>query len=280
MSINYNYNVIEAVSSIGGRGVTRGGVIPLSIDYIIVGGGGAGGINGGVGGYIGGGAGGFRTGSMVLGLNDTFTIEVGHGGIPGGRLPSGSAMRNNVYDLFVSGAGAPGVSGWPQQNTYGTGSVCGGGGRYYGAGGGGGMSIGYDAVCSPTTIVGAGGDAIAWFSSSFAGGGGGGVIEVTPANVYGGAGGTSVSGSSGGDGGSYYGPSSAGRQFSGGGGGAAGNNNGAPASEGASGSVVIRYPYYAGDIGIAYATGGVKYIYNGYVYHRFESNGTFQTFAS
>lgn len=278
MSINYNYNVIEAVAAIGGRGGAggRGGVTPLTIDYMIVGGGGAGGVNGGIGGYTGGGAGGFRTGSLTLGLNDLFTIEVGQGGIPSGRLSSGSAFRGTNIDLFVSGGIAGGESGWPQSNTVGTTDSC-GAGRTLGGGGGGGMSVGYNGNCL-TPAAGFGGDAIAWYSSSFAGGGGGGVFYE--AGVVGGGGGTSVSGSSGGQGGSITNFSSAGRPFSGGGGGAAGNNNGSVASEGASGSVVIRYPYVDSDFGVPYAVGGIKYVYDGYVYHRFESNGTFQTFAS
>jgi len=278
-----NKNYVECID---GR-VGRGGVPALVVDYLVVGGGGAGGFAVLNQGYQGGGAGGFVTGSLTLSFNTPFDVIVGAGGsITGSQNGFTSSFSGNNFGTPITLIGAGGLSGQsgsnsglPQAFGGGTGSECNGAGRYFGAGGGGGMRAGYDAVCFPTNAAGGGGDALAWYSGSFAGGGGGGLVALAGETPGAGGGGSSTNGRSGGDGASFTQPGVPPVQNTGGGGGAAGNNNLYPPTNGASGSVIIRYPYIPADFGIPYATGGDKYIFNGYVYHRFNNNGTFTTFA-
>jgi hypothetical protein len=285
---NNNYNIVESID----QKLNRGGVPPLVVDYLIVGGGGAGqaaitGI-----GYGGGGSGGFNTGSLSLAFNIPFQIIVGAGGIVSVSNGQSSSFSGDnfgtpisltagggITPTYVASIQTDGRSGALQYNAGGSGNACAGGGRYYGGGGGGAMAIGESAICLPTARGGNGGAAIAWYSGSFAGGGGGGVIGLAGETPQAGAGGSSTNGRSGGDGGSFTSAGIPPVQNTGGGGGGAGNNNLYPASNGASGSVIIRYPYIQAEFAIPYATGGDKYIYDGYVYHRFNSNGTFATFA-
>jgi hypothetical protein len=280
---NNNYNIVESID----QKLTRGGVPPLTVDYLVVGGGGAGQVAVFGNEYAGGGAGGFVTGSFVAAFNVPFTITVG-----AGAFASSSNMNVGQQSTFYGvnfgtpiniiasgGFTTDPYSGYPQHIPGGSGSVCGGSGRYYGGGGGGGMSAGNPATCSFNNNGGNGGDAIAWYSGSFAGGGGGGVIGLAGETPGAGGGGGSTNGRSGGDGGQFTSPGLPPVENSGGGGGGNGNNNLYPASNGASGSVILRYPYSASEFAIPYATGGDKYVYDGYVYHRFNSDGTFATFA-
>jgi hypothetical protein len=279
-----NQNIIESIDN----QVSRGGVPPLVIDYIVVGGGGAGRVQvSGEFSYAGGGAGGFVTGSFISAFNVPFNIIVGAGaiassannGIGGLSSFSGNNFGTPINIIASGGFTVDGKSGLPQNNVAGTGSVCGGEGRYYGGGGAGGMRAGYNASCFPAPNGGGGGDAIAWYSGSFAGGGGGGVIGLAGETPQAGGGGGSTNGRSGGNGGQFTAPGLPPVQNSGGGGGGNGNNNLYPASNGASGSVILRYPYIDASFGVPYATGGDKYVYDGYVYHRFNSDGVFATFA-
>ena len=273
-----NQNIIESIDN----QVFRGGVPPLVIDYIVVGGGGGG------RGYQGGGAGGFVTGSLIAAFNVPFIITVGAGGLANldgpyatGSLSSfsGNNFGTPINIIASGGFTSDAYSGYPQHNAGGLGNGCAGGGRYYGGGGGGGMRAGYDATCA-TDSAGGGGDAIAWYSGSFAGGGGGGTIGLAGETPQGGLGGGSTNGRSGANGGSFTSPGLPPVQNSGGGGGGVGNNSQTyPATNGASGSVLIRYPYVPGDFGIPYATGGDMYLFSDYVYHRFNSDGVFATFA-
>lgn len=278
-----NQNIIESIDN----QVSRGGVPPLAVDYLVVGGGAGGQVSVFGNEYGGGGGGGFVSASVTLQFNQPFTITVGSGGVASSANNnvgqqstfSGTNFGTPINIIASGGMTTDAYSGYPQHNVGGSGSVCGGGGRYFGGGGGGGMHIGYDFSCAGDGFGGAGGDALAWYSGSWAGGGGGGVIGLASETPLGGGGGSSISGSSGGSGGSFTQPGVPPVQNSGGGGKGNGNNNLYPASNGASGSVIIRYPYSAAQFAVPYATGGTTTIYDGYVYHRFNSSGTFTTFA-
>jgi hypothetical protein len=278
-----NLNIIESIDN----QVSRGGVPPLAVDYLVVGGGGAGQVSVFGNEYGGGGGGGFVSSSVTLQFNQPFAITVGSGGLASSSNNnvgqqstfSGTNFGTPINIIASGGMTTDAYSGYPQHNAPGTGSVCGGSGRYYGGGGGGGMSTGNPFTCSFENNGGNGGAALAWYSGSWAGGGGGGVIGLAGETPQGGGGGGSISGSSGGNGGSFTSPGLPPVQNSGGGGGGNGNNNLYPASNGASGSVIIRYPYIDASFGVPYATGGDKYVYDGYVYHRFNSDGVFTTFA-
>jgi len=282
---NNNYNIVESID----QKLNRGGVPPLTVDYLVVGGGGAGRVQvSGEFSYAGGGGGGFVTSSLTLSFNTKFNIVVGAGaiassannGIGGLSSFSGTNFGTPINIIASGGYTSTGDSGAPQNNIAGTGSVCAGSGRYYGGGGGGGMRTGSSVDCLAVPVAGGdGGDALAWYSGSFAGGGGGGVIGLAGETPLGGSGGGSANGPSGGSGGSFTTPTGNPVQNSGGGGGGNGNNNQLPATNGASGSVIIRYPYIPAEFAVPYATGGTITIYDGYVYHRFNSSGTFETFA-
>ena len=281
---NNNYNIVESID----QKLNRGGVPPLTVDYIVVGGGGAGRVQvSGENSYGGGGAGGFVTASLTLSFNTPFNIVVGAGaiassantGLGGLSSFSGTNFGTPINIIASGGFTTIGYSGEPQYNVSGTGSVCAGEGRFFGGGGGGGMNSGSSVNCLVGPTGGDGGAAIAWYSGSFAGGGGGGVIALAGETNLGGGGGGSTNGRSGGNGGSFTQPGLPPVENSGGGGGGNGNNNLYPASNGASGSVIIRYPYIPAEFAIPYATGGDITIYDGYVYHRFNSSGTFETFA-
>jgi hypothetical protein len=215
---------------------------PTFIDYLIIGGGGAG--TPGTPHTGGGGAGGFVDGSQNI-LPGTYTVVVGAGG-------SGTAYGMGGHSLFNSimaygggnGGGGAGASGGGAHTgpSYGMsigqgyrggasippGAYCGGGGG--GAGGEGGFGSGNGGnggVGRSSSITGT--------SITYAGGGGGGTTS--------GGGGSGGSGG-GGQGGSGYGGSanqSSGAVNTGSGGGGAGTQGSAISGNGGSGVVIIRH---------------------------------------
>ena len=295
MSINANANVVEAIATVlgggaGGNRIPRGGSAPLSVEFLIVGGGAAGTVNNPTFGnatYAGGGGGAVDSGSLVLGLASKYTITVGQSGSVSAGYPnvsvggsssfSGPAFGGGNYSYAV--AGAVGTSGAaPNSNLAGTGD--GAGSTLYGGGGGGWTSVG-DNAGTPNP-AGQGGYGTSWFINGVAalsvgGGGGGGMVDLA------GAGGA-FGRDGGGRGGGQTNFSSPGTRGSGGGGGAAGNNNSRPASPGGCGSIVIAYPTPSStESGISYGVGGeiTTATYGGveYTIHTFYEDGTFETFV-
>lgn len=250
----------------------------VSVDYLVVAGGGAGqGDEGG-----GGGAGGYRTSypspAGVIPVSVTgYPITIGGGGSgpPGSATPCAANGSNSVFSTITSAGGGggtqsggsggggrfttPGGSGNtppvspPQGNNGGNGApYCngaggGGGGGAVAAGNSGGTSGGY-----PARSGGPGGNGLAnsinGSSVTRAGGGGGGIASyfAPPVGTSGDVG-TGGSGG-GGNGGTFGNPGNAGTANTGGGGGA-GSGGGGPApaagvgGNGGSGIVIIRYKY-------------------------------------
>ena len=199
-----------------------------SADFLVVGGGGAGGYLGGAG----GGAGGYRTASSVtLNGGTTYTVTVGQGGagVASNTQNSGTASSitgSDITDISSAGGGA----GGPQDGTYknGLNGGSGGGGALYGGTGGTGNT--------PTTAPSQGTDGGDGTGSCCASGGGGGASGVgsngsgSGSSSVSGAGGagtaSSITGASvtyaGGGGGSGEGTGSGGAGAGGAGGGGAG----------------------------------------------------------
>ena len=250
---------------------------PLSVEYLVVGGGGSGGAGSGAGG---GGAGGYRTGSLTLTTATNYSVSVGTPGLPstnsqrggngtqsqfssiyasgggGGGSEGDSAVRSgasggsggggNYINSGAGGAGGAGNSGSyspSEGNNGGTGALA-GGSNYGGGGGGGAGSSGSNAPGSGQGGNGGSGtsNSITGATLFYAGGGGGGAqnsnLGATP-----GSGGSGI----GGIGGVYNGASStpgAANTGSGGGGGAYYGSNPANGlgSSGGSGIVVFKYP--------------------------------------
>ena len=236
----------------------------IPADFLVIAGGGAGGVQTGPG----GGAGGFRTSTQGLIPSITYTITVGAGGasFPGGSY---STVRNSGTDSSISGSGittitSAGGGGGSSGNIAGAdgGSGGGGGGGYstvggngntpstspsqgnnggyasgsYGGGGGGGASA---AGSNGSTNVGGNGgngsaSSITGSSITYAGGGGGGPSANGTHGLGGtGGGGDSLSGSSAENGTVNLG---------GGGGGADGSSGSYASGAGGSGVVILSVP--------------------------------------
>lgn len=245
----------------------------FNIDYIIVAGGGGGCGNdsfSGAGG--GGGAGGVVIGSTVLSLGQSYTIEVGAGGTASSNVPSngsnsiafgktafggGAGGARGAYSAFFGGSGGGGGGGQIGTPAFsegggsisGQGSVGGrgqGNASSRGGGGGGGYSQkGLNASEGAT-----GGNGLNLLTVGFseteswiAGGGGGGGNEVPGGFGGKGGGGGGINRTSGAT-------AENGTQSTGGGGGGNAISNPAPATNGGSGVVIIRY------LGPSRATGG------------------------
>jgi len=122
--LRINAGVLEAWD---GSAWVPGG-IPLTLEWLVVAGGGGGGGTGGAAGGAGGGAGGFRTsgreGAVAKSVGDSFTVTVGAGGA-GGYLVAPGKGEDSVFDTFTSEGGGP--AGWASSNTGGTGGSSGGG---------------------------------------------------------------------------------------------------------------------------------------------------------
>jgi hypothetical protein len=235
---------------------------PLTVDYLVIAGGGGAGGNRGSGG---GGAGGFRTATSFA-VSNLATVTVGAGGTGLETNTRGSSGTDSVFAsitsvgggggggdtagqspltggsggggnyLTSSGAGAAGTSG--QGNQGGTGS--GAGINYAGGGGGGASAAGSNGAPSGSEAGSAGGNGGAGTASSISGSsvtyaGGGGGSGWGSASVVG-TGGAGGGGNSGG-GGTANGSNGTTNLGGGGGGGAAGKGG-----NGGSGVVIVRYP--------------------------------------
>jgi len=225
----------------------------VSVEYLVVAGGGQGGISGSTYAQGGGGAGGYRTGSVTLSRGSNQTLTVGSGGTGGTNtnLP-GPVGSNSVFTNITSvGGGGGGSSTQGQGSTSDYGSSGGSGG------GGGGTRGGSNAGAAGTAGQGNAGGNGCWTSRypndvdvTFGGGGGGAAASGASAACNssaggGGAGSTNtITGSSvayaagapanGGYIGSNWGTS---------GPGTANRGNGGPAASGpgSSGIVIFRY---------------------------------------
>ena len=245
--------------------------VPLTVDYLVIAGGGSGGEIGG-----GGGAGGFRTSfgtgningglqsvenSLSLSLSTPYSITVGAGGIPSGAqtTPSGSG-GNSILSTFVESIGGGGGGSYISDGASGG---SGGGGSSGGSVQSGGLRAsnpiqgfngGANSLTSPYPAGGGGGA----YSIGVVGNGGSAMessITGTPTDYAGGGGGGNQRG--------YYGGSTS--LYLGGGGGAgdgSGTSTGQPATNntgsggggggftgtyyvggsGGSGVVILRYP--------------------------------------
>jgi hypothetical protein len=260
----------------------------LSVQYLVVGGGGAGQTVDNMGAnytMVGGGGGGYATGSASISSGSALTVTVGGGGATGNAGGSNSSFNT----LIGYGASANGLSGSPTAHNAGT-TIYDTGGKYtsakLGTGGGGGSATnGNNAFSSVYGLPagGNGGSGTQWLDGGYyAGGGGGSIYSTAYCGSYPNAG-------SGGSGGGGTGAAfryksncsselingTAGSANTGGGGGAPTFNpyfGGTPTAygQGGSGIVIIRY---AGST--QQATGGTVIITGGYVYHSFSSSGTF-----
>jgi len=270
---------------------------PITLEWLVIAGGGGGGGYGGFGNGGGGGAGGVLTGSFSMSTGALFTIIVGAGGGGGAGQVSGSTgFDSNVSSGSFSTLTAKGGG-------YGGREAPGGNG---GSGGGGGASGGGLATQSsfvPAGFTGYGnngGGNINQFGGFTGGGGGGaaGVGQNGDGETKGGNGGaatslfsTWASATSTGVGGQYAGGGGGGRDneppsgpgLGGGGGATGGGGPDATANTGSGGGGANNVRGYNGGSGIviaryvsatAKASGGVITLNGGYVYHTFLSSGT------
>jgi hypothetical protein len=274
MSIYANSNVIEAIPTTlgGGAGgrIQRGGPAPLTVEYLVVGGGGG---ATDVPNFRGGGGGQAVTGSLTLGLSSVFQVNVGRGETFRQTFPAQtSSFAGQLYiggnvNITASFAVA-GTSG----TGFNSGSQAGVGSSQWGGGGGGSSAPGADGI---NPKAGGGGRGIQWINGlGYGGGGGGGFIDL---------GGTGFgTGSDGGGNGQPNGIGASPRQYSGGGSGGSGDalitSSQAPGTDGASGSVIIAYQNVPAEAsGVSYAIGGTVTQSGGYTYHTFTGSGIFQT---
>jgi hypothetical protein len=244
--INYIGNRQEAIDNrLGGRG-NAPSAPGLSVEYLVVGGGGVGGnpvVNGGCGG-------GLISGSLVIPFTSTTSINVGSGGISNPYTHGdSSSISSSTLGLFGAGGATTLKSGGPG---YFDAGVDNGGGAGSSKDGNDGMGGNGD-----------GGTGSVWLNGFYyAGGGGGGYGSSAPGL---GGGGTALTG---------FGPDGLPYQLNG------YNGRGGGASyygtSGGSGVVIIRYstgslvPPYDNTI-----SGGTLLISGGYAYHTFTGSGQF-----
>ncbi len=237
--------------------------LPLTVDYLVVAGGGAGVNNGGNGGVGGGGAGGYLTNhggtSLTLATATPYSVTVGAGGV--GNVSAGSETNgsNSIFHTITSIGGGKGGQGTQQGFTGGSG---GGSGRNYTSAGGLGTAgqgndggAGGTLQSGSTGSGGGGGGAGSQGSNGVSpnnGGNGGSGLEnqitgATGVFYAGGGGGGSSQGTAGTGGSSIGGAGSVGSSNAtdgstntGSGGGGCGGN--AFGGNGGSGVVIIRYP--------------------------------------
>tara|TARA_R100000808_G_scaffold14923_3_gene34959 strand:- start:3877 stop:5151 length:1275 start_codon:yes stop_codon:yes gene_type:complete len=235
----------------------------IDIEYLIVGGGGCGGIGGGGEGQGGGGAGGYRTNfggsALAITQGSTYTVTVGAGGTDDKTL--GNAAENGG-DSSLAGTGittltATGGGGGGANSAGAAGGSGGGGGRNQSGGAGNTPSTspvqGYAGGNGSATEGGGGGGSSGVGANSVGGGaagnGGNGTANsisgasVTYAGGGGGAGqsGYSSGGGSGGSGGGGNGGfGGAGSNATGVGSGGGGASNSAAGGTGSNGTVIIR----------------------------------------
>ena len=270
----------------------------ITLEFLIIAGGGGGGGYGGWGGGGGGGAGGVLYGTELTSITDSYSIIIGGGGAGNPGQFNGSpgidttvTGPRGVFTAKGGGYGGREVAGGPGGSGGGAGMVRSGGaaiqadfvpsgftgygnnggeGRIsgqniYGGGGGGAAGPGGNAGGNGGT----GGNAISLFSTwatatstgvsgAYAGGGGGARAIGTSSDGVGGGGGSTDGGSG------QNAPANTGS----GGGGTSVYNPG-NASNGGSGLVIIRYPSLAN-----IWPGGTQVVSGGYVYHVFRSSGS------
>ena len=270
---------------------------PQWVEYLVVAGGGSGGVESyqsGTGG--GGGAGGLLTGIVPVTAGTSYTVTVGSGGaqVQGTGPGAGSKGNNGTDSIFSSitaiggGAGSggsgsgnvgvgsggsggggkgllPGGSGILGQGNAG-GTPAGGGATsgsvnayWTGSGGGGAGTVGLNSTSDSIGANGGAGiaSAISGTVTTYAGGGGSGTQGIA---TLGGVGG-------GGSGGRYVNtnaPARNGASNSGGGGGGAANEYNFTTGAGGSGIVIVRYPG-----NVQFYTGGAVTYANGHVVHTF-----------
>jgi hypothetical protein len=231
-----------------------------TVDYLINGGGGAGGgfiPAGPTGNGAGGGAGGtVQTGSLLIPTSgQTFPVIVGAGGlIPTGSSynAGGNGQSSSLFNIVATGGTGGGISNYGQGGSNSNYS----GGSNYGGGGAGAASAGTTGTNGPTLpekTAGNGGNYVTWYNGKTYGGGAGGIwtpnggdlIQGTPQLSDFGKGGLAAA-------------------------------NGASGSfgqtNGTSGSVVLRY-----NGNCQKGTGGTITYNNGYVYHTFTGSAAFIT---
>lgn len=224
------------------------GAETLTVDMVLMGGGSGGARNNGNGGGSGGLL--YRT-SEVLPLSTTYAVNIGaggnRGGIPGfSSNPPPSPGGNTAFGNQFTAYGSTGNS----KESGKTGPELGQQGFVGGSDGGAGVG-----TPGGQNNNNAGGNGVTGLLT-FDGGGGGGGTSGAAGNPGGGAGSLNGTGGTGG-------------ANTGGGG---GKTVGGFAGSGGSGCAVIRYLGNA-----ATATGGTVTVTGGYVYHRFNSSGNFNT---
>ena len=241
------------------------------IEYLIVGGGGAG-IAGG------GGAGGYITGSGILSGNTTYPVLVGAGGVGAGAdgalsygfnvSASGGGGGTRPGASGGGGFGGPGGVGIPGQGNNGGGGIILNNGSQAHGGGGGAGAVGGSAGGGLTFyFCGSGGIGKQWLDGTYyAGGGGGSSQGVRP--------GEGCAGGQGGGGrGGYTDNNIPFRTYNGvtgsvgTGGGGGGDAGFADPGNGGSGIVKLRY------VGPPKATGGTITFDGTYTYHSFIGEG-------
>lgn len=231
---------------------------PLDVEYLLVGGGGAGGLAGG------GGAGGWLAGTFPA-LPQAYAVAIGAGGVGDNDSPYLWAPGGNttVFGLVAQGGGGGGTTG-AGNDSDGQDGGCGGGaaingdvgdgaqggdggswsldgGDAAGGGGGGANAAGGDGLASPFATAGGVGGAgkesdINGTPTHYAGGGGGYSTDNPGAGGVGGGGdGEGVGAGS---------PGTDGEDGKGGGGGA-GTNAGGDTCSGGKGIVILRYAIQA-----------------------------------
>lgn len=294
----FNQTVLLLSNQSLATGVTSPPVLPSSVDYLLVAGGGAG------SGAAGGGAGGLLAATGYAITNGTYAVTIGAGGAT--TAASGS---NSVFGAITAWGGGGGTYG--VANGGGTGNGGSGGGlSYFGTAGGVGVYPGSTYISAARQGY-DGGSGFNASGGTYAGGGGGGaggiggttgvlasggnggagtsttlistatavslgVGQVVGSSVYFAGGGAGAGASNSGIGGSGGGASASttiansGVAFTGGGG--AGGNSGGPGL-GGSGVAIIRYPStYAS---ASSTTGNPKYSNaSGYITYVFTASGT------
>lgn len=226
--------------------------IPVSVDYLALGGGGGGGrwVAGG------GGAGGAVQATSFTLTPDTRTITIGGGGAGGTGTPNNTGIngQNTVFGTIATALGGGGGGGFSGVGVSGLDGGCGGGGSFLGGKGNGGTQ-GFDGGSMLSGVGGAGGGGVGGVGGSGTGTGTGGLGLTYNSIQLGGGGGGGADGSAagvgtfGGGNGGISGVSSGGDGFPGatnrgGGGGGSGNGFSAPngnGGNGGSGIFIISY---------------------------------------
>ena len=250
-----------------GANVNSSGINSYQIDYLVVGGGGAGGYD--VGG--GGGAGGYLAASCPVFIGTSYPVVVGLGGATPGGSTIQSNGQNSSFGGFAVAIGGGAGGNWISGGFWNNGLAGGSGG-----GGGGYNNTSLQGQASAGSQGNAGGPANGASSAQTGGGGGGagGVGSTSSGSssfVSGGAGLTwyngvtyAAGGKGSADGYTGYLPGAA---NTGNGGDAQGS--GSNSTAGGSGIVIVRYA------GATRGSGGTITSSGGYTYHTFTTSGTY-----